>query len=262
VRPQSPQPEIFVEPTAEALAGRAGGEACVALAAAQRARGEAQLVITGGGILEHVLAAIADVPQHETVDWARVHVWWGDERYVPSGSDDRNDRPAAAKLIDRLPFDPAKVHRMPASDAGFARGSGQDSDGLDAAADSYAAELAAAAPDGAAVPAFDVVLLGLGPDGHCCSLFPNHPGTKVLDKAVIGVRESPKPPPERLSLTFPTLDAAREVWFIASGEGKADAVAAALAPGANREQVPSSGPRGTDGTRWLLDEAAAGKLTR
>ena len=205
-------------------------------------------------------AAIAEVAEHERVDWSQVHVWWGDERYVDSGSDDRNDKPAAAKLLDRLPFDIAKVHRMPPSDAGFVGLGADDGDGLEAAADSYAAELAAAAPEGSVVPAFDVVLLGLGPDGHCCSLFPNHPGTRVLDKAVIGVRDSPKPPPERLSLTFPALDAAREIWLIASGDGKADAVAAALAPGANREQVPSSGPRGTDGTRWLLDEPAAGKL--
>src|SRR5436190_1205872 len=79
-----------------------------------------------------------------------------------------------------------------------------------------------------AVPDFDAVLLGVGPDAHCASLFPGHPGTRVLDTSVIAVRESPKPPPVRLSFTFPALDAAKEIWFVASGAGKAEAVARAL----------------------------------
>jgi 6-phosphogluconolactonase len=155
-------------------------------------------------------------------------------------------------LFDRVPVDPARLHRMPAADAGFG-------DDVEAAADSYAAELAAAAPEGADVPVFDLILLGVGPDGHCASLFPGHPGTRVLDAAVIAVHDSPKPPPIRLSLTFPTLDAADQVWFVASGDGKADAVARAVG-GAPREEVPSAGPRGRSGTVWLVDEDAAAKL--
>jgi 6-phosphogluconolactonase len=157
-------------------------------------------------------------------------------------------------LFDQIDVDVAKLHRMPAADAGFG-------DDAEAAAESYAAELARAVPgagDGA-VPAFDVVLLGVGPDGHCASLFPGHPGTQVLDTSVIAVHDSPKPPPTRLSLTFPALDAAKEIWFVVSGSGKAEAVARALS-GAPREQVPSAGPRGRKRTLWLIDQDAAAQL--
>jgi len=149
---------------------------------------------------------------------------------------------------------------MPAADAGFG-------DDVEAAADSYAGELAAAvSPDqrqsssGADdVPHFDAVLLGIGPDGHCASLFPEHPGVYEHDASVIAVHNAPKPPSTRLSLTFRALDGANEVWFIASGDGKSRAVALALG-GAGRVQVPAAGPRGRYRTLWLIDRAAAAKL--
>ena len=109
------------------------------------------------------------------------------------------------------------------------------------------------------MPPFDVTLLGIGPDGHCCSLFPHHPGTEVLDTAVIGVRESPKPPPIRISLTFSALAGAESIWFVASGAGKAEAVGRALG-GADRTEVPSAGPRGRTETLWLVDTDAAAQV--
>jgi 6-phosphogluconolactonase len=237
--------EVFAD--AEELASTAARRALELLAAAVEERGEAHLVLTGGSILEKTMAALAEP---EAVPWSRVHVWWGDERYVPENSDERNDGAALTVLLDHVPLEPARVHRMPAADAGFAD--------AEAAAASYAAELAAASADGS-VPAFDVVLLGVGPDGHCVSLFPGHPGTRVQDTTVIAVHDSPKPPPTRLSLTFPALDAARQVWVIASGDGKAEAVARAIG-GAPREDVPSAGPHGRERTLWLLDRDAASKL--
>jgi 6-phosphogluconolactonase len=246
------EPEAVVHHSAEELVERTADRVISALAAAVDTNGPAHLVVTGGGILERLLEALG--ARGTEVPWRQVHVWWGDERYVPADSDERNDRPAMRLLFDRVDVDPAKLHRMPAADAGFG-------DDVESAADSYAAELARAVDGGAdgAVPAFDVVLLGVGPDGHCASLFPGHPGTRVLDTSVIAVHDSPKPPPDRLSLTFPTLDAAKEIWFVASGSGKADAVARALS-GAPREEVPSAGPRGRDHTLWLLDEDAASHL--
>jgi 6-phosphogluconolactonase len=238
--------EVYAD--ADELASTAARRALEVLQAAAEERGVAHLVVTGGGILERTLAAMA-VP--EALDWSKVHVWWGDERYVPAGSDDRNDRPAMAKLFDRVPYEPTQLHRMPAAEDVYP-------DAEDAA-DAYAQELRSQAPEDGNVPAFDVVLLGVGPDGHCASLFPGHPGTRVLDASVIAVPDSPKPPPTRLSLTFPALDAARQVWFIASGESKAEAVARALG-GAPREEVPSAGPRGRERTLWLLDRDAASRL--
>jgi 6-phosphogluconolactonase len=247
----SSDPEVIVEASAESLADKTAERLVEELGEVLRAGREAHLVVTGGGVLEKVLAALAR--RAGALEWPRVHVWWGDERYVPSGSDERNDVPAMALLFDAVEIDPAKLHRMPASDAGFG-------DDVEAAADSYARELAEAAggTDGA-VPPFDVVLLGVGPDGHCASLFPGHPGTQVLDTSVIAVHDSPKPPPIRLSLTFPALDAARQVWFVVSGAGKAEAVARALG-GADRVEVPSAGPRGRQRTLWLTDRDAASQL--
>jgi 6-phosphogluconolactonase len=244
----APDPQVVVHDSAETLTTDTAKRTLDTLAAALRERPVAHLVVTGGGILEKVLGALA---RPDAIEWSRVHVWWGDERYVAADSSDRNDVPAMALLFDKVDVDPAKLHRMPAADAGFG-------DDAEAAADSYAAELAQVAGDGDR-PRFDVVLLGVGPDGHCASLFPGHPGTRVLDASVIAVHDSPKPPPTRLSLTFPALDAAEEIWFVVSGDGKADAVARALG-GAPREEVPSAGPRGRSHTLWLVDRDAAAKL--
>jgi 6-phosphogluconolactonase len=242
-------PQVVVEESATALADRVADLAVATLSAALDERGVAHLVITGGGILEKVLAALA---ARKPIDWSQVHVWWGDERYVPADSADRNDLPAQAALLDQVAVDPSKVHRMSPSDAGF----GED---VEAAAASYAAELAEAAAGDAEVPTFDLVLLGVGPDGHCASLFPGHPALHESAASVVAVHDSPKPPPTRLSLTFPALDAANEIWFVASGDGKADAVSRALG-GADFTDVPSARPRGREHTLWLLDRDAAAKL--
>jgi 6-phosphogluconolactonase len=109
------------------------------------------------------------------------------------------------------------------------------------------------------VPAFDVLMLGIGPEGHVASIFPGSPAGQATG-SVVAVRNSPKPPPTRISLTFGALQAAREVWILASGAEKAEAVARA-AGGASRDQVPAAGARGTQRTLFLLDEAAASKLS-
>jgi 6-phosphogluconolactonase len=249
----SSPPELVVEESADLLAENAASRLIATLVAALSVRPVAHLVLTGGGILERVFAALRDQPARDSVDWKRVHVWWADERYVAADSDDRNDKAALAILSDALRFDPAHVHRMPSSDSPF----GSD---VDAAADSYAAALTASVSGGEGdLPNFDAVLLGVGPDGHCASLFPEHPGVYEEDAAVIAVRDSPKPPPTRLSFTFRALDAANEVWFVASGDSKANAVAMALG-GADRVLVPAAGPRGRHRTLWFVDRAAAAQL--
>ncbi|MCW2530047.1 MAG: pgl [Pseudonocardiales bacterium] len=248
------QPEVFIQPGADALAADVADRTRVTLAKAQKERGFAALVVTGGSILEKVFQALAE--DGSGVDWSKVDLYWGDERFVAADSDDRNDLPLERLLIDQLPFDPARVFRMPSTD-------GPDGDDVAAAAQRYAAILAgqAAAHHGQddQVPAFDVVLLGMGPDGHCCSLFPDQPGTRELVLTVIGVHDSPKPPPTRISLSFRALAAAEEIWVIASGEGKCEAVAKALG-GADRVKIPVAGAQGQRRTLWLLDSAAANQL--
>jgi 6-phosphogluconolactonase len=248
--------ELVVARSAQQLASDAAARLVATLAAAQRLRGTASLVVTGGGILEQTLRALRLPAARDAVDWAKVSLWWGDERFVARDSPERNDLAAFRAIFDDLPLDPPNVHRMPAADGRF----GEDAE---AAADAYAAELALAVPPGQGdddVPHFDVVLLGVGPDGHCASLFPEHPGVYETTDAVIAVRNAPKPPPTRISLTFRALDAANEIWFVASGESKAQAVAMALS-GAGRVQVPAAGPHGRRRTLWLIDREAAAKLS-
>jgi 6-phosphogluconolactonase len=245
-------PRTIVEQDADALAHATARRVVSTLSDALAEQAVTHLALTGGGILEKTMRALRALPDRDEIDWRRVHVWWADERYVPADSGERNDGAAFAALLDALPYDPARVHRMPAADGVFG-------DDVDAAARSYAKALADAAGEGEDVPRFAAVLLGVGPDAHCASLFPGHPGTLETERTVIGVRDAPKPPPTRLSLTFRALDAAAQVWFVASGTGKADAVARALSS-TDRTAVPSSGPRGREQTVWLIDRDAAGQL--
>lgn len=212
------------------------------------------MALTAGSIMEAVWAAVAESESRDSVDWSRVDVFWADERFVPADSPDRNDAPANRILFDREPFAQARRFPMPTSDGDY----GAD---LDAAAAGYAEQLRQVRrPDDAdEIPSFDVVLVGVGPDGHCASLFPEHPGVYDESAPVIAVRNSPKPPPNRISLSFAGLDAANEIWFVASGDGKAEAVAMAWS-GAGRVQVPSAGPRGHRRTLWLVDRDAAARL--
>jgi 6-phosphogluconolactonase len=251
----TPRPgDVVVERDAEHLA-RAVAEALVArLAAAQAVHGAASVVLTGGGIGTAVLeqvAAVAAEPVREVVDWTAVDVWWGDERFVPAADDERNEKAARGTLLDVVGVPPERVHAMPASDGEFAE--------PEAAADWYAGQLAAAAPDGGPLPRLDVLLLGMGAEGHVASIFPNSPAVRD-DRPVVAVRDCPKPPPIRVSLGFGAINAAEEVWLLVSGEAKAPAVAAALAGGTDAVDLPAAGVHGMRATRWLLDRAAAGKL--
>ena len=213
-------------------------------------RGEANIVLTGGTVGIAILAAIGSATERDTLDWTRVHLWWGDERWLPTGDPERNDSQAEDVFLSLLPMDAAQIHRFPASDGAL---------GLDAAAADYAAELAANASDGAALPRFDLVFLGVGPDGHVASLFPDQEGIRVIDATVIPVRNSPKPPPERLSLTLPAINSADRVWLALAGADKASALGLALA-GANTIEVPAAGAEGRLRTVFFVDQAAAAEI--
>ena len=249
----APAPELVVHAGEPLLARAIAARLVTSLTDAVAARGSASLVLTGGGIGTASLAALAAAPARDAVDWRAVDIWWGDERFAPTGDPDRNETGARAALLDHVDCDPARVRPMPGPD-------GPDGDDPDAAAARYAGWLAAAARHGAGgpVPAFDVLMLGIGPEGHVASLFPGMPALRD-GRPVVAVRDSPKPPPTRLSLTLPSIQAAREVWILASGGEKADAVALALS-GAGPDQVPAAGARGTRRTLFLVDRDAAAKI--
>jgi len=199
------------------------------------------IVLTGGSIADRIHAAVAAHSRVGEVEWARVEIWYGDERYVAADSSDRNAVKAQEALLSLVPVSADLVHEMPAADGEF----GPD---LDAAAAAYTSTLRA--------EPFDIVMLGMGPDGHCASLFPGFPQVHAAGP-VVGVTGSPKPPPERLSLTIPALSNTRDVWFLVSGEAKAEAAARALSHGALVDDVPATGPRGLERTVWYLDSPAA-----
>ncbi|MBL7489098.1 6-phosphogluconolactonase [Frankia sp. AgB1.9] len=248
--------ELIVHPDAGLLAKAASARLITTLLDAQARRGEASLVLTGGGIGIALLRAVLASPALEAVNWSKVDIWWGDERFVPADSPDRNALQAREALLSHLPVDEKRVFEIGAL-ASEGRADGY-TEPEQAAAD-YAAQLAAHAPDGAVVPAFDVLLLGIGPEGHVASIFPHSSAARATEP-VVAVRESPKPPPNRVSLTYPTIQAARQVWVIAAGEEKADAVAAAAA-GAGPLDLPAAAATGQDRTLWLIDRAAASRVS-
>ncbi|MUN64479.1 6-phosphogluconolactonase [Kocuria sediminis] len=243
----SPAAETIPHPDKDTLAAESAERALDVLAEAQQERGEATVVLTGGSMGAAVVAALGASPRRAEVDWSRVNVWWSDERFVAEDSPERNCVQAVEALGGALSLDPDRVHYMGSADE-FATAE-------DAALD-YRRELAAAA--GAelrseAFPVFDLSLLGLGPDGHVASLFPGLPHVHDAEATVVAVHGSPKPPPDRISMTLPLVNAARRVWFLVAGADKAGAVAAVRA-GAPPARTPGAGVRGTEETLLLVTQ--------
>jgi 6-phosphogluconolactonase len=240
--------DVVVHADARVLAEAVAARLLVALVDAQAARGEASVVLTGGELATAVYQAVAASPAQHAVDWSRVALWWGDERFLPAGDDQRNETAARAAFGPLLAA--AVVHPMPAAD-------GPDGNDPEAAAARYARQLAAAGHP-ARLPHFDVLLLGVGEDGHVASIFPEQPAAYET-RVVCAVRGAPKPPRTRLSLTLPTINTAEQVWLAAAGPEKARAVELAFS-GAGPVQVPAAGVAGVDRTLWLLDRAAAAQV--
>lgn len=235
--------DILVHDDAEALTAEIVRRLGETIGAAQAEGRQPHVVLTGGTIAIAAYEAITgDADAESGADWARVHYWWGDERFVPEGHADRNDQQARDAFLDRLGVPANHVHAMPAHGC---------SESMADAADGY----------GAALPSepFDVVLLGVGPDGHVASLFPGFAQLDETERPCVEVFGSPKPPPERITLTFPALNHTRQTWFLVSGEGKAEAVARALGETTVHE-TPASGAFGLDTTLWLIDQDAASQL--
>lgn len=203
------------------------------------ARGERPLSIAlTGGSAAKLYGALVAAP----LAWARVHVWFGDERSVAPDHADSNYRGAREALLSKVDLPEANVHRV--------RGEADPDD----AARAYEIELRAVTGDGA----LDIVHLGMGPDGHVCSLFPGHPLLSERTRLVAALRDSPKPPPSRVTLTLEALALARRALFLVLGDGKADAVRAAIEDPAS--DLPAARVHRMGRATWLLDRGAASKL--
>ncbi|MFF5112381.1 6-phosphogluconolactonase [Streptosporangium sp. NPDC000509] len=244
-------PTVIIHRDADVLAKAVAARVIVRLVDAQSAKGSAHLVLTGGTVGIATLAEIAASPARDAVDWRKVDIWWGDERFLPDGDPERNETGAREALLNQLDLDPARVHVMRGPDSGMT---------AEESASAYTEELRKAAPpeDHGPAPSFDLMMLGMGPDGHVASLFPGLPALHDT-RPVVAVHDSPKPPPTRISLTLPVIQGAREVWVIAAGEEKAEAVRLALSDSGTM-QVPAAGARGSRNTLFLLDRAAASKI--
>lgn len=226
---------------------------CAAMAdrfvdAAVAAIGEREIfrvALSGGGTPKTVYPMILEPHRRDRVDWSRVEFFWGDERAVPPDDPESNFGVAYQMLIAQLPnVRPDRIHRMPAEAAD-----------LDAAALSYESELRLAfGARGDEPPAFDLVWLGMGPDGHTASLFPGSTALDESERWVVGTW-APYPQAWRMTLTFPVLNAARSVVFAVEGANKAEALRAIRAAGSD---LPAARVAG-DHVEWLIDEAAAGE---
>jgi 6-phosphogluconolactonase len=204
---------------------------------AEQARAGGHIVLTGGSTPRRAYELASELEP----DWSRVEVWWVDERCVPPEDERSNYGMAKAALLDRLERQPLEIHRI------------HGELGPDAGAEEYEDEL-----DG--IGAFDLVLVGLGPDGHVASLFPGFPTLEIADRDAVGTKAGHEPFIDRVTLTLPRLCSTSELLFLVAGADKADAVARALA-GEPSQDTPGSLARATEGpTRAVLDLAAAAKL--
>ncbi|MEF2979220.1 6-phosphogluconolactonase [Subtercola sp. YIM 133946] len=241
---------VLVHPDKASLAGAVAARFITKIIDILDEVDDAHVVLSGGSVNTDVLVAIRNSAAQTNVDWSRIHFWWGDERFVEKSSPDRNELQAREALLDHIPVDDAKVHPFASTD---------EIADLDEAAASYARQLADAAPDGRQNPCFDILFLGVGPDGHIASLFPGMQGITVRDASVVSVRNSPKPPPLRLSLTLPVIQSADRIWLVLAGADKASALGLALA-GASVDEVPVAGAEGRKRTVFFVDKEAAAEV--
>ena len=185
------------------------------------------------------------------VNWERTHVFWSDERCVPEGSRDRNDEAARDALLGKVPIPSKNIHRVPATEPDAAQLYESD---LRRAFSSSLPLKESSLSSSSEIPRFDLILLGMGPDGHTASLFPSHPAVEEKTRLVVHVDGAPKPPPARVTFTLPLINAARHVAFLVTGVDKNAALRRVL----NGDQaLPAARVAPRDGTLVFLSDAAA-----
>lgn len=242
---------VVVEPTAAELAERVADRFLTRVKARTRNGRIAHIALTGGSMGGTVLRAVAAHSKVDRIDWSLVHFWWGDERFVADDDQDRNALQSRTALLDHIEVPAENIHEVAAADSGLT---------LDEAAAAYAEELARFGDQERAWPSFAVCFLGVGPDGHIASLFPDRPEVTETDAAVLPVRDSPKPPAERVTLTRPVINSSKRVWLVLTGADKASALGLALA-GASYTNVPAAGAKGRKRTIFFVDQAAASEVS-
>jgi 6-phosphogluconolactonase len=221
------------------LVERAASDVVSILLARLSGQDEVHLAITGGTVGSEVLESLSGKTKNMNLE--RLHIWWIDERFVESSSMDRNELQARQVWLESSKIPAENIHAFPSSDLGF----------IEQAADLFAKEIEEIQPD------FDLVLLGMGEDGHIASIFPGSNPVAIGDWIFIE-KNSPKPPTERLSLSMKAINSTKEILFIVSGVEKADAVGQVLGGESN---LPAALVEAKNKTTWLIDSQAASKIT-
>jgi 6-phosphogluconolactonase len=242
--------DVLAFGTAEDVADAAAFLFVNLAAQAARDRGAFYVALAGGRTPLACYRLLSAPLISSRVDWEKTHVFFGDERCVPAGHPDRNDEAAAATLLRHVPIPMKNVHPVPVTE--------RDS------AERYESEVRGAfslfSPSSSkGIPRFDLVFLGMGPDGHTASLFPGRPAVDETQRLVLRIDDSPKPPPSRVTFTFPLLNAARHLALLVTGKDKADALARVLA---EDDALPASRLRPSAGTLTILADAAAVSRSR
>ena len=242
---------IEILPDEDALAARAADLFAQAAQEAAAARGRFAAALSGGASPQPLYRRLARQQFTQTVPWRRVHLYWGDERCVPPDDPASNYGAAERLFIRHVPIPPTSVHRV------------HGEEGAERAADAYEEELRALAArerPTSELPVFDLVLLGLGSDGHTASLFPHSPELEEVERLAVATVAPDGSP--RVTVTYPVIGAARRVWFLVSGAAKAGMVAEVLEGLRVPKAVPAQAVAPVKGTlTWLLDEAAAAELS-
>jgi 6-phosphogluconolactonase len=211
--------------------------------------GRFTFALSGGNTPKKLYALLASEPYRSQIDWTRTEIFWSDERCVAPDDAESNYHMAQEVLLSKIPFAPQQIHRMPADEAD-----------RDAASLAYAEDIKRTLGT-SGVPAFDLIQLGMGPEGHTASLFPHQASLQEQQRLVMPVIVS-KPPPPRLTFTPPLLKEARHVLFLVTGVDKADAVQAVLEGDYQPDEYPAQIVRTARGeVTWILDSSAAGKLS-
>ncbi|XP_057531104.1 probable 6-phosphogluconolactonase 2 [Amaranthus tricolor] len=226
--------------------------------AAVKERGVFTIALSGGSLIG-LLGKLAEAPYNQTIDWVKWHVFWADERVVAKSHADSNYKLAKDGFLTKVPVYPSHVHSI------------NDSLTAEDAASEYEFGIRQLVKtrlinvsDIDDCPKFDLILLGMGPDGHVASLFPNHSSLSMKDEWITFITDSPKPPPERITFTLPVINSASNVAVVVTGGGKADAVCLAIGSanvGTNSSSLPARMVQPTQGKLvWFLDKQAASRL--
>lgn len=247
------EPDILVLPDPEAVAQEAAVEIAAALGAAAAERGRADLATTGGSTPAGIYRALAALPAEAAPPWSAVHVWWGDDRFVPRHDPLSNVRPLDEVLLPAVPLPPENVHPVPTD---LALEAGHDPAW---AAGRYAAEVWRQLPRRAGWPAFDVVLVGVGPDGHILSVFPGAPIHPVAVAYDVPAPTHVEPKVPRVTLNPAILDVTDRLIVVAHGEAKASILGEIFGPVRDERRWPAQRAR-RRGAIWILDRGAASKI--